>query len=637
MIEFLSLKDLAAFSELFFSISIIYILLVGSLVAYNGTYSFPLIQLPINATGILILSMACFLFYNDHTIILDYLSFSETIVNDYLGFSFKIIIGISVIIYFIITRQYLKSQKFNHFEFTILIFFATLGLFILCFSNDLITSYLAIELQSLAFYVMATSKRNSSHSIESGLKYFVLGSFSSALLLFGSSLIFGLVGSVNFEDFKDLFFWSFSANSALLASNSLIEALSKCEEEIINCNTTYYDSDLHLKFVLDKFLMLKQHSYFSVNDARLFKAHLYEDTLETIQNSKRNDLYINLADQIRINMFSDQSISRKFFFESRFENRELTTSTMVWDMFFHTWGTMASRMSFFSGMFYDQNIHFLLYPSYVTSIVHGPIWFFENGARTDLNLSVMLDVKMNHLNIWSEFVRTTNERDLLLDLTTLANQFNVFFVMEDWLSSSFFTLFDVSLVEVGLMFILLSIFLKLALAPLHLWSISVYEGSPTNASFFFAAISKLSFFVLLTRICYSSFYSFVSSWQIYCLLFAVYSVLVGSIGGLEQRKLKSLLAYSSIAHMGYCIVAFSSCSIEGIQMLICYLIIYTISGLCIWSILSIIQIKTPYATKQNKDLGDLAQIGKSNPILAFVATICLFSMAGLPPMVGFFY
>jgi NADH-quinone oxidoreductase subunit N len=97
-----------------------------------------------------------------------------------------------------------------------LFFFATLGLFILCFSNDLITSYLAIELQSLAFYVMATSKRNSSHSIESGLKYFVLVLFHQHyyyLVIF----IFGLVGSVNFEDFKDLFFWSFSANSSFIS------------------------------------------------------------------------------------------------------------------------------------------------------------------------------------------------------------------------------------------------------------------------------------------------------------------------------------------------------------------------------------------------------------------------------------
>jgi hypothetical protein len=66
---------------------------------------------------------------------------------------------------------------------------------------------------------------------------------------------------------------------------------------------------------------------------------------------------------------------------------------MVWDMFFHTWGTMASRMSFFLNVLRSK-IYIFIYPSYVTSIDHGPIWFFENGARTDLNLSVMLDVKM---------------------------------------------------------------------------------------------------------------------------------------------------------------------------------------------------------------------------------------------------
>jgi NADH-quinone oxidoreductase subunit N len=101
-------------------------------------------------------------------------------------------------------QQYLADQKLNHFEYVLLLLFSILGLFILISSNDLLTAYLAIELQSLSFYVLAAFKKNSTFSIESGIKYFILGSFSSCLFLLGSSLLYGLTGTINFEDFKDL-------------------------------------------------------------------------------------------------------------------------------------------------------------------------------------------------------------------------------------------------------------------------------------------------------------------------------------------------------------------------------------------------------------------------------------------------
>jgi len=116
-------------------------------------------------------------------------------------------------------QQYLVDNKLNHFEYVLLILFSILGLFILIASNDLLTAYLAIELQSLSFYVLAAFKKNSTFSIESGIKYFILGSFSSCLFLFGSSLLYGITGTINFEDFKDLFFWYFQMSSSLDVSN----------------------------------------------------------------------------------------------------------------------------------------------------------------------------------------------------------------------------------------------------------------------------------------------------------------------------------------------------------------------------------------------------------------------------------
>jgi NADH-quinone oxidoreductase subunit N len=102
-------------------------------------------------------------------------------------------------------QRYITIQKINYFEYSILILFALLGIFFICSSNDLITAYLSIELQSLSFYVMATMKKDSAFSVDAGLKYFILGAFSSSLFLFGSSILYGISGTVNFEDLKNLF------------------------------------------------------------------------------------------------------------------------------------------------------------------------------------------------------------------------------------------------------------------------------------------------------------------------------------------------------------------------------------------------------------------------------------------------
>jgi NADH-quinone oxidoreductase subunit N len=112
-------------------------------------------------------------------------------------------------------------------------------------------------------------------------------------------------------------------------------------------------------------------------------------------------------------------------------------------------------------------------------------------------------------------------------------------------------------------------------------------------------------------------------------------VIVGSFGGLEQTKLKTLLAYSSISHMGYTLIAFSTGTFEGMQILFCYLFLYMVAGLCIWSIFLVLRLKYTYIKKQNKDLADLNSLSKSNNVLALFFSTVLLSVAGLPPMVGF--
>lgn len=122
---------------------------------------------------------------------------------------------------------------------------------------------------------------------------------------------------------------------------------------------------------------------------------------------------------------------------------------------------------------------------------------------------------------------------------------------------------------------------------------------------------------------------------LFLLLFSsVSSVIFGSFVALRQKKLKRLLAYSSISHVGYLLLAFASNSLEGTQSLFFYLIIYMITSLCAWSI--ILSLTTVKNESKSKTLADLAQVSASNPLLGVIAILTLFSFAGIPPLAGFF-
>ena len=409
-INTLLFKEVVILPELFLGISLVYLTLHCTFLVIQKKY--PLIQDSVLYLSVLVLALVCCLILNDNFNFVETNFLNNTIVNDYLSFSSKLVTGSLSLFCLLMIQPYLSAQKINHFEYLLLILFAILGLFLLCSANDLLTAYLAIELQSLAFYVLASFKKNSMFSVDAGIKYFILGAFSSSLFLLGASLLYGITGTINFEEFKCLF----------------------------------------LGFPLN--------------------------TVESVS-------------------------------------------------------------------------------------------------------------------------------------------------------------FNVNLIKFALLFILISLFFKLAIAPFHTWAPDVYENSPSASTFFMSVVPKLAIFVLLIRIFYCSFYNFFESWRYVVMICVVGSIIVGSFGGLEQRKLKSLLIYSSISHMGYSLIAFSTGTFENFQILFSYLIVYSFSGLCVWSIFILTRLKNNHLQKQNKDLTDIILLSKSNYMLSIFFVTVLFSIAGFPPMIGF--
>jgi NADH-quinone oxidoreductase subunit N len=405
------------FPEIFLASSILALTMHASLLSTSRYLGYPLLTQSYLRLCLLVVGLTFCLSNQNlslelnttsfNTLLNSFLAYENTFVFDSLSQISKQIILIGVFFCLLISENIILKHKLNTFEYLLLLLCATLGLLFLASAYDLISLYLAIEVQSLCLYVLAAAKKNSSFSLEAGLKYFILGSFSSALFLFGASLLYGCTGTTNF----------------------------------------------------------------------------------------------------------------------------------------------LSLSLFFSGLNLDT------FP---------------------------LQVSVEHA----------------------------------WMCIS------------------IAFFFKIAAAPFHMWAPDVYEGSPTSSTVFFTVIPKIALFTVFLRLFQSIFVAFEDLFLFLLLFSAVCSVIFGSFVALRQKKLKRLLAYSSISHVGYLLLAFASNSLEGTQALFFYVIIYMITSLCAWCI--VLSLNTSENEKKSKTLADLAQVSSSNPLLGLSAVLTFFSLAGVPPLAGFF-
>lgn len=395
---------LAILPELFFLVSINLILLYSVIYSTSPFFDFPLLINNVSWLSVLLLIIVFYLTINNY--FLNIVIFNNLLVIDFFGNFIKSFILLSTICVLVMSLTYNKIEQVNSFEFPILVMLTILGTLLLISSYDLISMYLAIELQSFCSYILSSFKRNSEFSAESGLKYFILGAFSSGFLLFGCSLVYGFTGTTNYE---------------------LIS------------------------------LLLVNTDYNSLNNSGII---------------------------------------------------------------------------------------------------------------------------------------------------------------------------------MGIVFILVSFLFKLSAAPFHLWSPDVYEGSPTSVTAFFAIVPKLGLLVFFFRLFFDAFYVFLPSLQHLLVISSITSMLVGSFGAIWQIKIKRLLAFSAISHVGYMLIGLCCCSVESIYAVIFYAIIYifmSISSFCL-----LLAIRKNNNLKKIKYIEDAGIISKVNPFIGICFAITFFSIAGVPPFAGFF-
>lgn len=429
----------AALPELFLVVSCLFLLLYGVIWSTSRERRYPLILRNVNWLALLALGLTLLIAANgpiSHGVF-----FYHTFLIDDVTTFFKAVVLLGALSSLLISVDHLERESVNGFEFPLLLLLSTCSMLFLISAADFVSMYLAIELQSLCFYVLAAFKRDSEFSTEAGLKYFILGVFSSGLLLFGCSLVYGFTGTVEFSELSKIF-----ASLAAPMGASL---------DVVQASTD-----------------------FSVVEAT-----------ETLT----------------------------------------VTSTSSW-----------------------------------------------RGC------------------------------------------------------------------ELGMIFLIIGFLFKLTAAPFHMWAPDVYEGAPTAVTAFFSIVPKPALMVVFLRLLYQSFYDFLPEWQSFLIFCSVASMVVGSFAGLAQQRIKRLLAFSSIGHVGYMLIPFCCGTWEGLQGLVMYLLIYIVVTVNVFGVIMspLRRATQPSQPHQGVDrvkyTTDLAQLGKTNPVLAATLTVSMFSLAGIPPLAGFY-
>ena len=184
----------------------------------------------------------------------------------------------------------------------------------------------------------------------------------------------------------------------------------------------------------------------------------------------------------------------------------------------------------------------------------------------------------------------------------------------------------------GIIFIITGLAFKISAVPFHMWAPDVYEGSPTSVTIFFAILPKIAALTVFIRILYVPFLNTIDQWQIIIVFLSIASMLFGAIAAIGQKNLKRLVAYSSIGHMGYALAGVSTGTNQGIQSSITYISIYLFMNLAFFSCLFMLRRDEKYF----ENIEDLSGLSKNHPKLALCFLIILFSLAGIPPLAGFF-
>jgi NADH-quinone oxidoreductase subunit N len=184
----------------------------------------------------------------------------------------------------------------------------------------------------------------------------------------------------------------------------------------------------------------------------------------------------------------------------------------------------------------------------------------------------------------------------------------------------------------GLVFMFVGFCFKISAVPFHMWTPDVYEGAPTPVTAFFAAAPKVAGIAIFVRATVVAFPGITHEWQQIVVFVSIASMVLGAFAAIGQRNIKRLMAYSSIGHMGFALVGLAAATPEGVQGVLVYMSIYVAMTLGTFAVILSMRRDGMYV----ENISDLAGLARTHPTMAFFLAMLLFSLAGIPPLAGFF-
>ncbi len=184
----------------------------------------------------------------------------------------------------------------------------------------------------------------------------------------------------------------------------------------------------------------------------------------------------------------------------------------------------------------------------------------------------------------------------------------------------------------GIVFILAGLAFKVSAVPFHMWTPDVYEGAPTPVTAFFAVAPKIAALALFMRVMVGPFGDLLAQWQQIIIFISIASMILGAFAAINQRNIKRLMAYSSIGHVGYALIGLAVGSEAGVRAVLIYLAIYLFMNIGAFACILCMR----RGGRMVEGIDDLAGLGKTHPLVALALVIFMFSMAGIPPLAGFF-
>lgn len=526
-------------------------------------------------------------------------------IDNFVYFYYFILFFFIAIIFIGFCDQFFMDEN-KRIEFSTLIFLIFLASVFLLASTDFIEIFLALECISLSAFVLVSFEKKKKLSAVSGIRYLIISTIPASLFVLGLAFFykdFGIFFKNNLEIILNSFFNynntlnDFLENISSSISNdfTLLDITKRDPLEsnyldylfdtTTNKNELFYDRNIFILTALNN-IPIELSPYLRVD---------YQDIITDLDN---NEIIIK---------------KEKDIFEAGgpFMDPEHFKSPSGY------WEKIENER-----LFNDQG-EFLWIPIHEAQ---KTIWipvnnsFNFNNPIYNVFLEYGLDLEISSL---------INQINKLNNSNSFYQNFSLFnWNLENW---NILTYHDSLLIgiQIGLFFILINFLFKITGAPFHTWAPAIYNNAPTSVVIFLSIFVKIVMFCFFLSIFASSLYNLKYIWGLILLISSILSIVLGMIGAFNEKFIKRFIIYSSVGHVGFMLISLPFFLLEGNKYMIDYLIIYSISSIILWFIVML-------SRKNIKFLTNLKIILANNFFLNLVFAINIFSMAGIPPLAGFF-